>query len=691
MSSIALVRGDPADTGSVPGNPNVPHPGAPETAVAARQDTQAGEEGAASATYNNGLYTPWEPTDQASETAAASTPTAVVATSDDSVYLQPTESAADNNIPSTTISSPEAVASQTAETVVSTSPTTAIPTTPPPASTSPTTSQSTLSTSSTVSSSSSAATTSTSNTSQSSQSLSSGILDSARQTANSQASSNDTKIGVILPVALSLGALALILAGISFVVWRRRVSRRRHLERRRYDEAFVEKGSTYDRPDDFDDYDDHGVRDEKLPQWQDFNGYSEAYDAPLDSGMAGAGVRNIPGAGQGSGSDPFRPRESRRPLPSAPVQEHPSMPTVVSTDYDLDAMMAQSRTGHTPYQARPERSRSVVSNIASSVYSSLSLRSKKSRNGRQIEQGQAGRQWNEHGSWTQLNDPHEEGSEQRAAERSFPAGGAANRPLLSAVDGTPKKAGTYRNAAPQESPTKSPEYRPYAVQHSVAPARGYILHDNPVPSYYSPAAPKRQKSTATQRSERAPDTPSVYSTTTCEPMSAASPISAYPSTLQPGQSPALGKSPILPSQIVANRRLQRQQSGTTYSLGGMAGLLYNEQPDRSQAQSTSYTSIPPRKPRKQSVLARYKPQGAESPLSDEATAGEGEASPHRAISAVVRASRARGGSADGHSFDGHSGGPWSTGASRGLGESQASRDSIDNLLTNVLGPARSPA
>lgn len=503
---------------------------------------------------------------------------------------------------------------------------------------------------------------------------------------------------------LSLGALALLLIGIAFLVWRRRVAKRRGLAARRYDDAFAEKGEDFDERDGFG---DNSIIDEKgVADWQTFNRYSSGPYDGIESGMAGAGVRSLQ-TPRADDNDPntFRPRESRRPLPMTPQpqsSEYGRMPALDSTPQDLDTMMAEARTGYSPYANRLQRNKSMISDIAGSIYSTLSLRSKKSRTGAYTMPDSGEGRWDEHGAWLQL------GEDQQTlgiatplyhpkSEMAYPAGSAQDRPLLSAVDETPRKRG-YSTYSPPDSPsrhTATSRANAYAASRVPAPnTRGYALSDNPVPPY-SPYSPKRTRSSATARSEEVPDTPSIYSVTTCEPMSTASPQSTYPDTLQPGRSPALGRgvTPPLPSQQVANRALYRQKSGTTYSLGGMAGVLYSDQQQQASPKQESYTAIPPRKPRKQSILAKYKPRTAASPLSDEATAGETDVpNPHRAVSAVVRASRARGSSVDSHySAETPPLPHWRDDSRYKLGQSQASSDSIDDLLSNVLGPARSPA
>lgn len=679
--------------GTIPGNPTVAHPGVP-TAVAGRQET-ATDAGAAaentSPTYNDGMYTPWTPTSEDVPATAVATEAEQSVVADNSVYLQPSATTDPVTLGETSIPVLTSEASVETASTSSVSSNT-VPTTPPA-----TTSSSTSSSSSTTSSSSSSSSSSISSASRT------GTLDAARQTSTTEKSSNTTKIGVILPVALSLGALALILAGIALLVWRRRVAKRRGLAARRYDDALAEKGGDYD---DGDGYDEEGLGAEKgSAEWQTFNRYSSGPYDGLESGMAGAGVRTLQTPQpEDHNPDNFRPRESRRPLPMAPQQssmEYSSMPTFDSSSQDLDAMIAQSRTGYSPYANRPQRNKSIMSDIAGSLYSSLSLRSKRSRTGRYNAQADADGHWDEYGAWHQLEDEQTTTAQPTPLYKpketeTLPEGGAQDRPLLSAVDETPRKRG-YSTYSPPESPSKGSPARSnaYGATRVAPPARGYSLSDNPVPPY-SPYSPKRTRSSATARSAEIPDTPSVYSVTTCEPMSTASPQSSYPDTLQPGRSPALGRgvTPPLPSQQMANRALYRQKSGTTYSLGGMAGVLYNEQQQQSPQSENSYTAIPPRKPRKQSILSKYKPRNAPSPQSDEATAGETDVpNPHRAVSAVVRASRARGGSVDSH-YSSESRPPvphWKRDSRYKLGESQASSDSIDDLLSNVLGPSRSPA
>lgn len=679
---------------SIPGNPSAAHPGAP-TVVAGRQETLNGvgvpSENTA-VTYNDGLYTPWTPTTEEAVPTADATQAETAIASDNSVYLQPTATSdtvlGQTSLPVVTTS--DAVIQSSALETSS-----AIPTTPP----TPTSSSSSSSSTSTPSTSSSSSQTSSS----SMPSTRTGTLDAARETSTTSAtSSNTSKMGVILPVVLSLAALALLLAGIAFLVWRRRVAKRRGLATRRYDDAFAEKGGDYDGGDDFDESAKMGEQTSEA--WQTFNRYSAGPYDGIESGMAGAGVRSLQ-TPQPNDNDPntFRPRESRRPLPMTPQQasaEYASMPTLDSTAQDLDAMIADSRTGYAPYADRPQRNKSMISNITGSIYSSLSLRSKRSRTGKYSIPDNEGGQWDEHGAWQPIRD--NQPSQQSAAplyrpkqEEDYPAGSAQDRPLLSAVDETPRKKG-YSTYSPPESPTRDTPGRgnAYGVTRIAPPARGRALHDNPVPSY-SPYSPKRTRSSATNRSEIVPDTPSIYSVTSCEPMSTASPQSVYPDTLQPGRSPAIGRGGLTPPlPQMGKGALYRQKSGTTYSLGGVAGLLYNDQEQSSPPMPNSYTSIPPRKPRKQSILSKYNPRTAASPLSDEATAGETDVpNPHRAVSAVVRASRARGSSVDSHySSESHASPQWhDNNRYNKLGQSQASSDSINDLLSNVLGPSRSPA
>lgn len=693
--------GEPTDgalslpVNDTPGNPSAAHPGAP-TVVAGRQETLNGVGVPAenpSPTYNDGMYTPWTPTTEEAAPTAVGTPETTAPIPDNSVYLQPSPTSGENAEETTA----PVVTSSTPTPLVDTSST--IPTTPPSTSTQ----SSSSSSAATVSPSSSSSSSSGSPSSPSSVSRS-GTLDAARQTSTTAAdSSNTTRIGVIIPVVLSLAALALILGGIGFLVWRRRVAKRRGLAARRYDEAFAEKGGEFD-----DEYDsaEGGLSNEKgQADWQTFNRYSAGPYDGIESGMAGAGVRSLQ-TPQPHEDDPntFRPRESRRPLPMTPQQvstEYASMPTLDSTSQDLDAMIAHSRTGYAAYANRPQRNKSIMSDIAGSIYSSLSLRSKRSRTGtRGLSKNDEGN-WDEHGAWQPLNEPQSTRCSEAPLYRptqgeEYPAGSAQDRPLLSAVDETPRKKKGYSTYTPPESPSRETLGRTngFGVSRIAPPTRGHALNDNPVPSY-NPYAPKRTQSSASARSEIAPDTPSIYSVTTCEPMSTASPQSSYPDTLQPGRSPALGRgvTPPLPSQSTGNGALYRQKSGTTYSLGGVAGILYNEQQLSAPPTHNSYTAIPPRKPRKQSILSKYKPRTAALPLSDEATAGETDApSPHRAVSAVVRASRARGSSVDSHySAESPSTPQWNDNGRYKLGHSQVSNDSIDDLLSNVLGPSRSPA
>lgn len=679
----------------IPGNPTVTHPGAP-TLVAGSQETLNGlgvpaENTAVS--YNDGMYTPWtNPTDQPVAASVAATEIAPV----NSEYLQ-TSAASEAVLGETSVPVVTSASLIVASSAATTSPTS--PTTPPsvssPVESSIPTSPATSTTSTSTNIRSASAPPSTARP---------GTLDAARETSSSTtSSSNTTKVGVILPVVLSLGALALILGGIAFLVWRRRVARRRGLAARRYDDSFVEKGGDYDEGDEFYASKENAINPSE--PWQTFNRYSAGPYDGVESGMAGAGVRSlqIPDS-NADGHNAFRPRESRRPLPMTPQQisaEYSSMPAAQSTPADLDAMMAQSRTGHALRPNRLQRNTSIMSDIASSIYSSLSLRSKRSKTGMYSPSGDGEGRWNEHGAWQPIQGEYPSvagGSPvyRPKHEPEYAAGSAQDRPLLSAVDETPRKQ-RYNAYTSSESPsgTGSAQADEHAGMRTTPSTHGRnALHEKIMP-LYSPSSPKRTRSSASTRSEIPPDTPSIYSVATCEPMNMASPQSSYPETLQPGRSPALGRgvSPPMPSQQMGRGGLYRQRSGTTYSLGGIAGLLYNEQEQSSPPLPNAYTAPPARKARKQSVLSKYKPRLAAPPHSDEASARETDApSPHRAVSAVVRASRARGGSVDSHySSESHAAPRWNDDDRFKLGQSHASSDSIEDLLSNLLGPNRSPA
>ena len=190
------------------------------------------------------------------------------------------------------------------------------------------------------------------------------------------------------------------------------------------------------------------------------------------------------------------------------------------------------------------------------------------------------------------------------------------------------------------------------------------------------------------------DSPSCYSPSVFTHAGGHSPAPTFPDSLQPGRSPALGSRPVSPAMPSSQHALaQSTKSGTTYSLSGMAGLLYNHEAmianQAAQAKQSNYTALPPRKARKQSFLSKQHPtRGAKSPLSSESRVDDAEPNPHRAVSAVVKASRARGNSTDSRGSEGSA---WNHQVRGELRQSHSSSSSVDDLLTNILGPARSPA
>ena len=731
------------------------HPGVP-TLFLGRQESSAA--GAAPATYNDGLYTPWSGDAAASQTPAGETAVAassvysipaVPESSDASVYLQPTAS----TVIATAATEPATVAP------VSTS--AAVPTTPPAASSTPeqatqvTSTTELASTSSTSASSSTLSVTSSSRSSATrtaSRPFNSLAAESTQDPNSIQVGSSGPKMGVILPVALSLGVLALILLGLLLLVWRRRVKKRQRLNDRRYDGGFLEKGG-YGSPS------EHGDFDEKDPgAWQNFQRHSGLpYDdvsgnGGMSSGMAGRGAGSatlgqeaydsdergwgwgvIPAVGVAAASSGAR--QARRPLPHTP-QQH-SVPTLApaesmsSLHEDLDAMIAQSRTAYEPYVNRPKRENSI-SNVASAIYSSLSGRSKRYgtrgsvRSVESYRNGNGDGQWNEQGLWEE-NGAGAAHTERKQTRKAVPAlgsvdDGVSSKPLLyTAIDDTPRK-GQYTTYTPPDTPTRATpgkqrgsrgddtdvtvmgdgssaasmqySYSDNSPQH----VRRFTLRDEPVPML-SPGSPRRTRSKTLASQATGLDSPSCYSPSM---YSLASPAQQYPDSLQPGRSPAIGSRAVSPpasTQHVSGLRnplAQSSKSGTTYSLTGMAGLLYTDEDQQQPAQQQqrqeggTFTALPPRKPRKQSMLAKNPPRnaahGRSSPLSGVATASESESThnPHRAISAVVRASRARG---DSFSSDGHG---WDRNVRGQLRESHSSSSSVDDLLTNILGPARSP-
>lgn len=463
--------------------------------------------------------------------------------------------------------------------------------------------------------------------------------------------------------------------------------------------------------------------------------------------MAGAGAGNANGRGRGyGGSEVYDGDERgwkwgsqsqnngpRPPLPLTPMQNTATstLPYTASSQSELNAMMAQSRTGYEPYAHAPQRQNSLT-RAASAIYKSLSGRggrfasnaSSRSAYSTASEKGH----WNEHGVFEAYEGEedaqlHQSTLQRAGLQRDTQEDAGQSRPLLACVDETPRKKG-FSTYTPQESPTRSGTSlrcrnddddtditiagaSSAGMLQSISDdsprnIRRFTLKDNPVPAL-SPAGAKRQRSRTLTESEC--DSPSVYSPSNF----GHSPQPSYPAALQPRMSPAIGSRPVSPAiqshpyYIAHNKQpskpsnlnplLQSTKSGTTYSLSGMAGLLYSEEPQ--QRQSSSYTSIPPRKPRRQSVLAKTRPV-LTSPLSNDATAGDvdEEINPHRAVSRVVKQSRQRGdsfGSGSSESGSGPATSGWNRHVRDQLRESHSSGSSINDLLHNVLGPSRSPA
>lgn len=709
--------------------------GVSATGVAARQE-------ATTQTYNNGLYTPWS--DPAASTADAATEASESApSSDESVYLQPTEAIATTSV-DTALSSASVIA-----------------TTPPAASTSSlvvTTSSSTSETlqSSTQSSTASASSSSSSSISRYTLSQSShssrvpfsATADGAQETQGAiKVGPNGPKMGLILPVSLSLGILALVLAVLLLLAYRRRRNKRRRLNNRRYEDNFGEKGSsTYNgMPSEYGD-------DEKdVEGWKTFQRNSLVYDdlaAGAAAGMAGAGTA----AGRGYGSKEVQEagdrgwqwgaqnratpvhKIPRRPLPHTPQRAAtatmPTTESMTSLHQDLDAMIAESRTGYQPYAPHPPARENSIKNVANAIYSSLSMRSKRFGTRGSAKSSSSSRksgQWDEHGAWMTVDDDasiYEEEEHEPVARKKSKilaeidrADSATNKPLLSVQDDTPRKG--YSTYTPPDTPSRAdtPHRHQAASDTDVAEAGGsssasmqyshsadspqarrYRLQDKPVAELSPDARPNRTRSTRskTLSYESEPyDSPSCYSPSVFTHAGDHSPAPTFPDSLQPGRSPALGSrpvSPAIPSQQYA--LAQSTKSGTTYSLSGMAGLLYNHEAmianHAAQAkQNSNFTALPPRKPRKQSVKAKAPVRGAKSPLS--ASSEDPAPSPHRLVSAVVKASRARAGSSDSKGSEGSEGSVWNQQVRGQLRQSPSSSSSVDDLLTNILGPARSPA
>lgn len=547
-------------------------------------------------------------------------------------------------------------------------------------------------------------------------------------------------MGVILPVALSIGILALVLAVLLLLAYRRRRNKRKRLANRRYDD-FGEKGDfTYNGMSS-----EYGDEEKEVENWQSFQRHSIPYDdiaAGAAAGMAGAGAgRAFRSKEEHSGSErgwqwgsqaetPPAHKIPRRPLPHTPQQmasaTMPNSQSMSSLHQDLDAMIAESRTGYQPYAPHPPARENSIKNVANAIYSSLSTRSKRFGTTKSNASKASG-QWDEHGAWMTVDDDaslyDEQDHEPVARKKSKllaeigKADGATNKPLLSVQDDTPRSKG-YSTYTSPDTPSRADTPRRYAAvsdtdvadaggsssasmqySHSAdsPQARRYKLQDRPVSAILPGETPARTRSSRSKTfsSESEPyDSPSCYSPSVFTHAGGHSPAPTFPDSLQPGRTPALGSrpvSPALPSQQYA--LAQSSKSGTTYSPTGMAGLLYNHETmianHAAQAKQGSYTDLPPRKPRKQSVLAKQPLRGAKSPLSADHHSAEAPApSPHRLVSAVVKASRSRENSSNSRSSESAG---WTHQVRGQLRESHSSSSSVDDLLTNILGPARSPA
>lgn len=556
-------------------------------------------------------------------------------------------------------------------------------------------------------------------------------------------------------MALSIGGLALVCLGILLVVWRRRVNKQRKLNERRYDDDdFAEKGpAPYGADDGYD------PESNNMAAWTSFQRHSGSDQAQHDvsAGMAGRGVGhavyqgledqdndNHRGWQWGSAGAAAAPaafaasnayRQNRGPLPMTPQQDFSStLPYASSQPEDLNAMMAESRTGYEPYVAQPQRQKSV-SGMASALYSSLSGRGKKygtkassfysqdSRNGR-------GR-YDEYGVWRGDGEGYSADNDRQPLPQNAKQSGidnrvGAQRPLLAAdIDGTPIKQG-YRTYVPPESPSKGgrvplgyptirvedeDEKTGYASNEAVSggkAVRRYTLRDGPAP-ILSPTTSKRYRAKLVAKTIEANndvyDSPSVYSPSTFTHNEMHSPTPDFPDSLQPGRprgpngrtpSPAISQHPYMthlqtsgnnvePQSAASNNPVaQSSKSGTTYSLGGVAGMMYSGDAFQPQPRSSSVNgagvssqveaSTPPRQPVKKKALTKQ--QSTESAISS-----GGSTSPHRAISAVVKASKAGSG-------DRASNQVWDQPLRGRLQDSRGSDGSIDDLLTNVLGAAR---
>ena len=554
---------------------------------------------------------------------------------------------------------------------------------------------------------------------------------------NDASSTTNKKVGTVLPVTISLGVLSVLFALLLFLVWRRRAAKKRLLNNRRYDDDDVEKGGLQ--------YGQDSSNEKGLGAWTSF-GRNSLYEN-VESGTAGLGVPNKwgyhggeehdsseRGWGWGVGSDTYD-KAGRGPLPITPAQPNnatmPSSDSSRSLDHHLDAMIAQSRTGYEPHAQKPLHKNSLK-RAASAVYSSLSGRGKRfgsrvssrSSYSNSSDKGQ----WTEHGAWISALQPGEGEQDAEHLTRN-PALLAAvedagqTRPLLACVDETPRKA-RHSTYSPPVSPTRSNtrlQYRGDAddtdatVVGSSSNAmlksfsdgtsghmRRYTLRDNSV-HLVSPTvagSPRRHRSKTVSESEY--DSPSLYSPSV-NTHSECSSQPHFPASLQPRNSPAIGSRPVTPAiqshpyYVAHNQQKEKSgltqstRSGTTYSLGSVAGLMYANESKQTQP---SYTALPARKPRRQSQMSKFRPVTGGSPLSNGATAGDyDETNPHRAISRVLKASRARGSSIGSGSSENGGGSTtsWTQQVRHQLRESNSSGSSINDLLQNVLGPARSPA
>lgn len=535
----------------------------------------------------------------------------------------------------------------------------------------------------------------------------------------------------VLPVALSLGVLALLLAILLFFVWRRRQRKRRMLESRRYNDDDTEKAG-FRYAGGANDDDDYMEDEEKGPgAWTTFQQTPRYNDVEKGSGMAGLGSAASPiyrmneqhqSAERGWQWGTAEPRnvlkQSRGPLPNTPQAASNDLQrqdTLESLHADLDAMIAESRTGYEPRQTS-ENTGSALGRTASAIYSSLSGRGKRfgSRASSRSAYSSGPGSWNEHGVWeleADLNDSETGKKRASLAQESSEEERGQGRPLLACVDETPRKKG-YSTYTPPESPSRNSGHDRQAfydddtamtvaggssMQYSLSDSatalpRGVTLRDNPVPAFSPSSAggaiPRRWRSKTLSQSDC--DSPSLYS-----PSVSGHGAFSPPTALQPGKSPAVGSRPASPAiqghpyykayNQPSNAPLtQSTKSGTTYSLSGMAGLLYSKDAPQND---DSYTNLPPRKPRRKSTLAKTRPDIPGVTVTPAASDN-----PHRAVSRVIQQSRARGSSFSSQSSD--SSAPkegWNSRVRSDLRESHSSGSSIDELLNNVLGTTRSPA